>query len=286
MSTGIIVCYSVVKITIFVKKMCLCTKYLWMRSLTLNLYIIREVIVLKLEIGKMMDLSNTGIIFDMDGVIIDTCSLHESAWFAVSKLFGFSWNKACNFKRDVFGTSSTDSAIILFGKDVLNYNMHEVCRRKDEFYQEILHEDIYNIVIPGFIPFFERLLYLEIPVALATSSVNYEAEFVLKSLGIYKHFKAVIDASKVKNPKPHPEVYLRACDALGKPAANCIGFEDSLTGIQALQQAGVKCVVVGSTLTMEKLNSSGVKYETYIEDFSMIPLNNIVNEDSNVLLER
>lgn len=64
------------------------------------------------------------------------------------------------------------------------------------------------------------------------------------------------------------------------------GFEDSLTGIQALQKAGVKCVVVGSALTMKKLNSSGVRYETYIEDFSMIPLNNIVNEDSNVLLER
>lgn len=49
------------------------------------------------------------------------------------------------------------------------------------------------------------------------------------------------------------EVYLRACNALGKPAANCIGFEDSLTGIQALQKAGVKCVVVGSALTWKSL---------------------------------
>lgn len=194
--------------------------------------------------------------------------------------------KVYNFKRDVFGTSSTDSAIILFGKDILDCNIHEVCKRKGKIYQEMLYEEIHNIVMPGFIPFLERLFYLGVPAALATSSADCEAEFVLESLGIRKQIKTVITASKVKNPKPHPEVYLKACSGLGKPAANCIGFEDSLTGIKALQQAGVRCVAVGSALTMEKLDSSGLGYDAYIEDFRVIPLNSIVNEDSKVLLKR
>lgn len=222
-------------------------------------------------------MEKTGVVFDMDGVIIDTCQLHEISWFNISRIYGFSWNKTLNFKKDVFGTSSIDSMTLLFGTSIQMCDVPEICRKKDEIYKELLYKNLQNIVSPYFMKFFKNLVQLNIPIALATSSICSEAEYVLKKLGIYNDFKAVIDISKVKNPKPHPEIYLKACEALELQPYRCIGFEDSMTGIKALQDAGLTCVVIGSTLSRERLNRSGLKYELYIKDFNINTIDQILS---------
>lgn len=225
-----------------------------------------------------------GIIFDMDGVIIDTCDLHEKSWFYISKNYNFTWNNELNFKRNIFGTSSIDSATLLFGSHILKHDLIKICNEKCEIYQELLRKNINNIVTKGFLSFFNCLVDLKIPIVLGTSSIAYEAEFVLKSLGIFNHFKAVIDISKVNKPKPHPEVYIKASMALGLSQWQCIGFEDSLSGITALEKAGIKCIVIGSTLTHEKLISSGLNYDLYIKDFSQITIDEVIDINRNLII--
>lgn len=216
-----------------------------------------------------------GIIFDMDGVIINTCRLHEMAWKEAARIYKLLWKNEIDFKRDVFGTVSSDSARILFDPFLKDYDISQMCKKKDEIYQSLLDQNVKDIVVSGFKPFFESIVEKGIPVALATSSPSNEANLVLRNLGIYEYFDAVIDVSKVQNPKPDPEVYLKACHALGLSPEQCIGFEDSITGIRALDSADVKCIVVGSTLEYERLIHSGVRYELYIPDFTHITLDKL-----------
>ncbi len=224
----------------------------------------------------MLDKRETGIIFDMDGVVIDTCKLHEDSWFKTSRIFDLSWDESIDFKEEIFGTSSHDSARMLFKQNFTESAIEEICSQKCGVYEELLKERIDSIIMPGFLDFFNSLVKKKIPVALATSSIPSESDFVLGSLGIYNEFTAVVNISHIKNPKPHPEIYLNACNAIGVLPENCIGFEDSISGITALGKAGVKCIAVGSTLSYKKLKESGLKFNRYIKDFCDITVNDLI----------
>ncbi len=219
-----------------------------------------------------------GIIFDMDGVIIDSAYLHEESWKRILIEYGFPWEEKLDFRKDIMGASSVDSARILFKHHVQKYDLSVICTRKDEIYYELLKENVNSLAVPGFINFFNAAASLDIPVALATSSPFEEAEFVLKSFGIYHRFNAITCISDVKNPKPHPEIYLKTCAGLELEPSSCIGFEDSITGIKALISAGVKCIAVGTSLTSERLKSEGLEVSLYIENFSKLSLD-VSNHD-------
>jgi beta-phosphoglucomutase-like phosphatase (HAD superfamily) len=210
----------------------------------------------------------SGIIFDMDGVIINTSKLHEESWMHISKEYGLPWDEKLDFTRDVFGTCSADSARLLFRQHVDKCDLSLICFRKNEIYGELLQKHVKSLIVPGFLNFFNAAVHLDIPVGLATSSPIEEAEFVLKSIGIFNRFSAITCISHVTHPKPHPEIYLKTCSKLGLTPECCTGFEDSITGIKALKSAGMACIAVGTTLTAEKLESEGLKVSLYIKDFN------------------
>lgn len=214
--------------------------------------------------------SKNGAVFDMDGVIIDTCNLHEESWYKVSDIYNFKWPDKLNFKNNVFGASSIDSAKILFGIDIEKADIDKIIEKKNKIYKELLGNRIEDIVIDGFKEFFGSLVSAGFKMALCTSSTSEEAEIVLKRLKIYSHFNIILDITKVHNPKPHPEIYLKACSKLSLLNCECIGFEDSIHGITALQSAGIPCVVIGTSLNQTKLIESGLSYCYYSKDFRNI----------------
>src|SRR5512138_2364432 len=96
---------------------------------------------------------NIGIVFDMDGVIIDTCVLHEESWFHISLQYGFPWSDNLNFRKDIFGTSSLDSAQLLFGNRLACHDLTVLCNKKNSIYRELLYKNINQITVPGFLAF-------------------------------------------------------------------------------------------------------------------------------------
>lgn len=208
-----------------------------------------------------------GIIFDMDGVIINTVELHKDSWIQISKIFGYPWNENVNFMNDVFGTCSIDSARILFGNLVDKDDINYICQKKTEIFYELLQKEVQNLIVPGFLEFFNSIS-LDIPVALATSSTFEEASYVLKSIGIYNRFDVISCISDAQKPKPDPEIYLKTCNKLGLSPNSCIGFEDSISGINALLRAGISCIAVGTTLSFEKIKSHGLLVSHYIKNFN------------------
>jgi HAD superfamily hydrolase (TIGR01509 family) len=205
------------------------------------------------------------VIFDMDGVIIDTCELHRQAWQEAGTVYGYKWPKAVNFKKDVFGTVSADSARLLFGEHVLNNP--ELIPVKDDAYERILNEQVQNILVPGVVDFINSLNANGVRLALATSARKEEARFVMESAGIAHLFEVMVDISQVVHAKPHPELYLTALAKLNLPPDDCIAFEDSLSGYKAVVAAGLRCVLVKTTMDDEKIEMHQMRCEALINCF-------------------
>jgi beta-phosphoglucomutase len=209
-----------------------------------------------------------GVIFDMDGVIVQTSRLHELAWRQVGHAYAFEWPKGLDFQRQVFGTVSADSARLIFGTRVDSGNFAQIVAAKDRFYRTLLQAHVTCVAVPGVVRFIREVAQADLSIALATSSAKLEADLVLTHLGISRYFEAVVDVSCVKHPKPHPEIYWMALRSLNLHPAECVAFEDSLWGIEAVRRAGIRCVVVKTSLDRQRVKASNLVCELAIDHFN------------------
>lgn len=183
------------------------------------------------------------LIFDMDGVIVHSNPLHREAWSAFNRRYGLDTTHA--MLERMYGRRN-DQIIRDFFGDHLPEN--EVAARgaaKEEIYREMLGDRIEETLVPGLRPFLE--LFRGSPKALATNAEPENVDFVLDRAGLRPYFRVVVDGHQVSQPKPHPEIYLRAAALLKIAPSNCIVLEDSLTGIAAARSAGMRVIGIGTT---------------------------------------
>ena len=201
-----------------------------------------------------------GVVFDMDGVIMNSNPYHERAWKKFCKAHNIMLADE-EFHHYIFGRIAKDTIDYIFKKD---HTMAEVNRYVDE--KELIYREMYaqNIkLLEGLYSFLEELQRRNIPVAIATSAPKDNVEFVFKYLPISHFFKFVLDASDIEKGKPDPEIYIRVIRKLGIPPNRCIVFEDSLSGIKSALAAGAKVIGVATTHRPEEFD--GVKW--VIENF-------------------
>jgi sugar-phosphatase len=113
---------------------------------------------------------------------------------------------------------------------------------------------------------FVRLLAAEgVPRAVATSASRQDVESLLSEIGVRGYFDVVVTADDVRWGKPNPEVYLRAAEGLGLPPRRCLVFEDSIVGIHAARNAGMRVIGVATAHAVRELLAAGA--ERAITDF-------------------
>jgi HAD superfamily hydrolase (TIGR01509 family) len=149
--------------------------------------------------------------------------------------------------RDFFGAHLSDEDVRAHGE------------AKERLFRETIRPVIHEALVPGVREFLER--HRGQPVGLATNAEPANVEFLLEAACLRSYFRAVVDGHQVPNPKPYPDIYLRAAGLLGTKPGDCVVFEDSFTGIEAARAAGM--AVVGVRTTHEELR--GVDLE--IRDF-------------------
>ncbi len=186
-------------------------------------------------------------IFDMDGVIVDSNPLHRESWAEYNRRQGVETTEEMQQRmygkrndmivRDYLGAHLTDAEVFAHGA------------AKEKLYREMLGPRLAETLVPGLRGFLER--HGETPKAIATNAEPPNVEFVLHEAGLKRFFRAVVDGHQVPNPKPHPDVYLRAAELLGIPPAHCVVFEDSHGGVAAGVAAGMR--VIGITTTYAEL---------------------------------
>ncbi len=191
------------------------------------------------------------VIFDMDGVIVDTNPYHRAAWRAYYERYGKTLSDA-DFVRYVSGKHNADIVAHLFAGQPLTPD--EVLRLGNE--KEALFRDLYRphiTPVPGLVDFLKALRATGIRTAVATSAPVENLDFVVDALAFRPYFDALLNESMVSRPKPNPEIYQKAMAMLGVEPADSVVFEDSMTGIRAAKASGAYVVGVTTTQTPDEL---------------------------------
>lgn len=192
------------------------------------------------------------VIWDMDGVIVDTGPHHFRAWQKASKDRGVSFGER-EFKR-TFGMRNVEIIRTIFGESVSESESAEIADSKERYYRQFIAGDV--IPLPGAIELLKDLQESGFRQAIASSSPLENVDLVLNALGIRHLFQAVVTEKDVKAGKPDPEIFLTAAAMLGIEATNCLVIEDAIAGVRAAKRAGMKCVAVSNTHALEQLRDA------------------------------
>lgn len=192
-----------------------------------------------------------GIIFDLDGVITDTAEYHYLAWKKLADELNIYFDRKIN--ENLKGVSRLESLeIILKNGDKVfsDEEKHYLADKKNDYYKEMIKKITPQDILPGVCNLINNLKEREIKIAVASVSKN--AKTVLDNLGLTDAFDYIVDAEKIKNGKPDPEIFLNAADGIKVEPRCCIGIEDSKAGIEAINRAGMLSVGVGNPETVEE----------------------------------
>jgi beta-phosphoglucomutase family hydrolase len=193
------------------------------------------------------------LIFDMDGTIVDNMDFHTQAWITFFARRGQVIEPDAFF-RDTAGRQ---------GKEILRHYLGQLGGQDltaDELAtlnheKEVLYRELYGphrATLPGFDAFIEEGSARGWKLAVATSASPGSASFILDEMDLHRRFDAVVVGTvDVPRGKPHPDVFLKAADRCEAMPARCIVFEDAPLGVEAARRAGMRAVVLTTTLPAE-----------------------------------
>lgn len=184
------------------------------------------------------------LIFDLDGVIIDSMPVHTEAWEIYLKRCGVQADKIVS---RMHGKRNDDLVRDLFGDELSDEEVAAHGAAKEALYRQLMAPRLCRHLIPGIATFLER--HQQTPIGLATNAEPLNAAFVLEGAGLKRYFRAIVDGYQVGRPKPFPDIYLRTAQLLGAAPEDCVIFEDSPTGVEAALAAGARVVGVQTTST-------------------------------------
>ncbi|RHW44862.1 beta-phosphoglucomutase [Bombilactobacillus bombi] len=191
-----------------------------------------------------------GALFDLDGVIADTSVYHFQAW---KKLIqdNFQQDLPSQLEEQTKGVSRADSL-----QRILDYLQIEVdtakfqqlMQQKNEYYFQLLQTLTPDNILPGIKELLQELQQQKVKLALASASLN--APVILEKLQLSDYFAAIADLTAVKQGKPAPDIFLAAAGGINVTPQDCVAFEDSIAGIQAINQAQAFSVGIGSSVEL------------------------------------
>lgn len=200
------------------------------------------------------------VIFDMDGVIIDSHPAHRRAW---KDFLGTLGKQVTDGQLDFILDGRKRREILRhFLGDLTEAELAEYGRQKDEFFQQIALD---VKPLPGVLGFIEELQRRQIGMAVATSASKSRTASTLAQLNLTRQFAEVVTGDDVPDGKPDPAIYHLVCSRLKTEPQQALVFEDAVPAVRAAKGAGFRCVGVGCNGSREALVSAGADY--VIKDF-------------------
>ena len=179
------------------------------------------------------------VVFDLDGVLLDSEQVWDEAREQLAKERGGRWHERA--QRDMMGMSSSEWSAYMHETIGLPEPPEEINREVVERLTSLYREHL--PVIPGAREAVERLAR-RWPLGLASSSNRELIDLVLEQMGLSGDFKATVSSEEVARGKPAPDVYLEAARRLDVPAENCAAVEDSHSGIRSAKAAGMRVIAI------------------------------------------
>ncbi len=181
------------------------------------------------------------VIFDMDGVILDSERMVVKCWKVIADKYGITGIE--DHCREATGLNVEATKVVFERRYGSNLPYDQLRNERKELFMEAFAKGEVGVKAGAE----ELLKYLacnNVKVALASSTSEKTVRYELQLKGVLKYFDAVICGDMVEHSKPDPEIFLKACDALGVLPEEAIGIEDSYNGVRALSKAGMHVVMV------------------------------------------
>jgi HAD superfamily hydrolase (TIGR01509 family) len=191
-----------------------------------------------------------GMIFDLDGVVIDSHPLHRLAWRRFLNGVGHSVEET--ELEFILDGRKRDEILRHFLGELTPAKVAEYGAQKDEILRELRAE---MRPFPGVVEFLDAVSKARIRIALATSASNRRAHGTLEKLGLAGYFEAIVTGDDVSASKPDPTIYRLIAERLDEAPENLLAFEDAVSGVRSATSAGIRCVGIASARHTEHANS-------------------------------
>ncbi len=205
--------------------------------------------------------SGLAVVWDMDGVIVDTGVYHRDAWIEAFGRRGVDFT-AEDFSA-TFGTRNDDVIRRILGKKTPGERIWEISQEKEADYRRRVAESI--TALPGVVALLAGLEDAGFGQALATSAPLVNVRQIIGGLQLWRYFDCIVTESDVAEGKPSPESFLLAAKTLNVPPANCVVIEDAVAGVSAARRAGMRCVAVTTTHPGRSLGQADIVVDSLEE---------------------
>lgn len=207
------------------------------------------------------------VIFDMDGVIVDSNPYHKIALQQFAQKHGYELSES-TLREKVYGRTNKQWITNLFGA-IPEETLKQYAWEKEAMYRELHKDDLKPV--KGLVKFLDLLEENNISKAIGTSAPRVNVDFSLGETGLAKYFSVILDDTFVTEGKPNPEIYIKVAKTLDLPNSQCIVIEDSLSGVTAGKRAGSKVIGITTTHTKEELHEA----DLIINDFDELKIDDL-----------
>jgi len=189
------------------------------------------------------------VIFDMDGVLVDSNPFHLSKWAALLREHGIAFEEA-KLAEIVLGPPNEATFQRYFGELTPERRRELGEELEERFRQEIAP---HARPFPGVLQLLDECRSNGVTLAVASCAMRKNVEFIVTALQLSPYFKAALSVNDISHAKPDPEIYIKTATRLEVKPSDCVVCEDSFVGIEAAKRAGMKCLAIGSTFPVEDL---------------------------------
>ena len=200
------------------------------------------------------------VIWDMDGVLLDSRPSHFKAWDAIFEKYQMEAKP--KELRKTFGMTNQEVIQYIADQPISPDFSERIGSEKDLIFQHFIRD--LAVFLPGVKDWLERFRESGINQALASSGSPGNIRVILKVLEAESYFERIVSGDG-KPSKPDPFIFLTTADQLEKPPTSCLVIEDSTAGVQAAKAAGMRCAAVTTTNPAHKLAAADVVYDNLSE---------------------
>ena len=207
------------------------------------------------------------ILFDLDGVLIDTEPLYLKATNLVIAQEGAAPISEEENKQRLLGTTVEETWRRVIQMRDLSHQLEHYVEMYDVFVRQVMQEDL--VAQPGVVRLIDEARNRGLPIAVASSSLREWIDLKLGAIGLNNAFDLILGGDQVERGKPEPEIYIKAAQGLGVPPEECVAIEDSPTGIAAAVASGAYTVAVWTASTEGLDLSQSHEFIRSLEDFDL-----------------
>lgn len=187
-----------------------------------------------------------GVIFDLDGTIVDNMAIHAEAFGYFAERHGLPPLTLADRKR-LDGRRNSEILPDLFGRPLSDAEQIAFAEEKETIYRGLAAGRL--VPLPGLLDLLGRLTAHGIPAAIATSSPLGNVRQSLEQCGLRDRLPTIVRGDQVERGKPYPDIFLAAAEQIGVAPTDCVAFEDAPIGVRAARAAGMWTVAVLTSFT-------------------------------------